>query len=61
MIPPVAGVMIASYWVIHKGHKDSWAEVEGVNRLGVFFLASRGSDCLYARCILFRSWIADIT
>ncbi|QPA60364.1 cytosine permease [Lysinibacillus sphaericus] len=36
MIPPVAGVMIASYWVIHKGHKDSWAEVEGVNRLGVF-------------------------
>jgi len=36
MIPPVAGVMIASYWVIHKGRKDSWVEVEGVNRLGVF-------------------------
>ncbi|KEK10709.1 cytosine permease [Lysinibacillus sphaericus] len=35
MIPPVAGVMIASYWVIHKGRKDSWVEVEGVNRLGV--------------------------
>lgn len=35
MIPPVAGVMIASYWVIHKGKTDSWQEVEGVNRLGV--------------------------
>lgn len=36
MIPPVAGVMIASYWVIHKGKTDSWQEVGGVNRLGVF-------------------------
>lgn len=36
MIPPVAGVMIASYWVIHRGKIDSWHEVEGVNRLGVF-------------------------
>lgn len=36
MIPPVAGVMIASYWVIHRGRIDSWQEVEGVNRLGVF-------------------------
>ncbi|GLC90585.1 cytosine permease [Lysinibacillus piscis] len=36
MIPPVAGVMIASYWVIHKGDASAWREVEGVNRLGVF-------------------------
>ncbi|QQZ08996.1 cytosine permease [Heyndrickxia vini] len=36
MIPPVAGVMIASYWVMNKGDKSSWKEVEGVNRLGVF-------------------------
>ena len=35
MIPPVAGVMIASYWVINKGDQTSWKEVEGVNRLGV--------------------------
>lgn len=35
MIPPVAGVMIASYWVMNKGDKNSWKEVEGVNRLGV--------------------------
>ncbi|MFF2177779.1 cytosine permease [Lysinibacillus sp. NPDC058147] len=35
MIPPVAGVMIASYWVMNKGDKTSWKEVDGVNRLGV--------------------------
>lgn len=36
MIPPVAGVMIASYWVMNKGNKDCWKEIEGINRLGVF-------------------------
>lgn len=35
MIPPVAGVMIASYWVIHKGDKTKWSSIEGVNTLGV--------------------------
>nr|WP_154892418.1 cytosine permease [Paenibacillus xylanexedens] len=35
MIPPVAGVMIASYWVLGKGDKRRWQEVEGVNVLGV--------------------------
>ncbi|MBQ4897760.1 cytosine permease [Paenibacillus sp. Marseille-P2973] len=36
MVPPVAGVMIASYWVMNKGDKRSWKETEGVNRLGVY-------------------------
>ncbi|OIK15916.1 cytosine permease [Bacillus sp. MUM 116] len=36
MIPPVAGVMIASYWAMNKGDKNSWKEVDGINRLGVF-------------------------
>ncbi|GIO34608.1 MULTISPECIES: cytosine permease [Paenibacillus] len=35
MIPPVAGVMIAAYWVLGKGDKSRWQEVEGVNTLGV--------------------------
>lgn len=35
MIPPVAGVMVASYWVLGKGDKGRWHEVEGVNLLGV--------------------------
>ncbi|MCM3783648.1 cytosine permease [Neobacillus mesonae] len=36
MVPPVAGVMIASYWVMNKGDKNSWRETDGVNRLGVY-------------------------
>lgn len=36
MVPPVAGVMIASYWIMNKGDKNSWKETEGMNRLGVF-------------------------
>jgi cytosine permease len=36
MVPPVAGVMIASYWIMNKGDKNRWKETEGVNRLGVF-------------------------
>jgi len=35
MVPPVAGVMIAAYWVMNKGDKGRWKETEGVNRLGV--------------------------
>lgn len=35
MVPPVAGVMIASYWVIQKGDKSKWAPVEGINWLGI--------------------------
>ncbi|MCM3240566.1 cytosine permease [Heyndrickxia oleronia] len=36
MIPPVAGVMIASYWIMNRGNMNNWRQVEGVNRLGVF-------------------------
>lgn len=36
MVPPVAGVMIASYWIMNKGDKNRWKETEGVNYLGVF-------------------------
>ncbi|MHC5252095.1 cytosine permease [Listeria kieliensis] len=35
MVPPVAGVMIASYWVIQKGDKTKWKEVQGINWMGV--------------------------
>lgn len=36
MIPPVAGVMIASYWIMNRGNMNNWRQVEGVNRLGIF-------------------------
>lgn len=35
MIPPVAGVMIASYWIIQKGNPASWYETPKINWLGV--------------------------
>lgn len=35
MIPPVAGVMIASYWIIQKGDSASWQKVPNFNWLGV--------------------------
>lgn len=35
MIPPVAGAMAASYWVIHRGELHSWQPVAGVNWLGL--------------------------
>ncbi|KRK48378.1 cytosine permease [Secundilactobacillus kimchicus] len=35
-IPPVAGVMCASYWLINHGDKHLWHATEGVNWLGFF-------------------------
>ena len=35
LIPPIAGVMIASYWVINRGDPHKWAPVSGWNKLGV--------------------------
>lgn len=36
MIPAVAGVMIAAYWIVQKGRPSSQKPVEGINRLGIF-------------------------
>lgn len=35
LIPPIAGVMIASYWVINNGDPQRWAPKSGWNWLGV--------------------------
>ncbi|MGM0122826.1 cytosine permease [Enterococcus sp. AZ194] len=35
MVPAVAGVMIASYWIVQKGDPAQWSPVEGVNWLGI--------------------------
>lgn len=37
-IPPVAGVMIADYWVIKHGKKELWKERPGVNWYGIIAL-----------------------
>lgn len=35
MVPAVAGVMIASYWIVQKGDPEKWQPVAGVNWLGI--------------------------
>lgn len=34
-IPPVAGVMIADYWILRKGKKEFWRETPGINWFGI--------------------------
>ncbi|WDH83833.1 cytosine permease [Paenibacillus urinalis] len=56
MVPPVAGVMIASYWVMNRGDKNSWKETEGVNLLGVYsWLIGSVIACIPALLSLFPS------
>jgi cytosine permease len=37
-IPPVAGVMIADYWLLRKGRPENWTERPGVNWIGIVCL-----------------------
>ena len=34
-ITPIAGVMIADYWIRNRGKADSWASAEGINWAGI--------------------------
>ncbi|MDR1773606.1 MAG: cytosine permease [Clostridioides sp.] len=34
-VPPIAGVLIADYWIIGKGDKDNWKIVRGFNYAGI--------------------------
>ncbi|MDR2476757.1 MAG: cytosine permease [Treponema sp.] len=38
-IPPVAGVMIAAYWIVGKGKRENFKAVKGVNAAGVVSFA----------------------
>ena len=35
VIPPVAGVAIADYWIVGRGNKDKWKPFSGVNWMGI--------------------------
>ena len=35
LVPPVAGVAIADYWIMGKGRPDLWKEKDGINWIGV--------------------------
>ena len=35
LVPPMAGVVIADYWILGKGKKEDWKPFKGVNWLGL--------------------------
>lgn len=35
MIPPIAGIMVADYWIIGKGKKEHWGIMPGFNFVGI--------------------------
>ncbi|MEY8365104.1 cytosine permease [Anaerovoracaceae bacterium 41-7] len=35
MIPPIAGIMMADYWIIGKGKKENWGIIPGFNFAGI--------------------------
>jgi cytosine permease len=41
-VPPVAGVVLADYWIIRKGTPSNWSPVRGVNFCGVLAWAIGG-------------------
>jgi cytosine permease len=41
-VPPVAGVVLADYWIIRRGRPENWSPVRGVNFCGVVSWALGG-------------------
>ena len=39
-IPPIAGVMIADYWIVKRGKPENWKEGKGINWFGVIALVA---------------------
>lgn len=35
LVPPMAGVVVADYWIVGKGNKDEWEPFKGINWLGI--------------------------
>jgi cytosine permease len=46
-VPPIAGVMIADYWVIGKGKAANWHPVKGVNWCGIVAWAAGGAVAMW--------------
>ncbi len=55
LVPPMAGVAIADYWILGKGKKEGWKPFKGVNWLGLISWA-----CGTAFGILFTFFIPTI-
>lgn len=46
-IPPVAGVMIADYWILRRGKKELWKETPGFNWFGIIALVAGACAALF--------------
>lgn len=58
-IPPVAGVIMAHYWILGKGKKENFAPVEGINMVGVISFAL-GAAVAFVTAEIFVFFIAPI-
>lgn len=47
LVPPIAGVMIADYWIIGKGNPKNWYPVKGINWIGILAWAAGSIVALF--------------
>jgi cytosine permease len=40
LVPPIAGIMIADYWIIGRGKPENWYPVKGINWIGIISWAT---------------------
>ncbi|MCK9217773.1 MAG: hypothetical protein M0P77_07650, partial [Firmicutes bacterium] len=46
-VPPIAGIMIADYWIIGKGKPENWYPVKGINWIGILSWAAGSIVALF--------------
>ena len=47
LVPPIAGIMIADYWIIGKGKPENWYPVKGINWIGILSWAAGSVVALF--------------
>ncbi|MDD3704456.1 MAG: cytosine permease [Clostridiaceae bacterium] len=47
LVPPIAGIMIADYWIIGKGNPENWYPVKGINWIGILSWAAGSVVALF--------------
>ncbi len=47
LVPPIAGIMIADYWILGKGKPENWYPVKGINWVGIISWAAGSIIALF--------------
>ena len=47
LVPPIAGIIIADYWIIGKGDPNNWYPVKGINWIGILSWAAGSIVALF--------------